>query len=249
MAFALGLIAGLAVRPYVASGIRALAPAQKPPMPLDPAHWNARASEFEELDKAERPAVVFLGDSITENLNIDEFLSVAGGRIVNRGIAGDTTHGVLTRIRASFPRQAAVCFLLIGYNDLRRGGTPAETADAVNAIVDRLLRDKLAAHVVVESIPSGHVESLSVVANFNERLAQLAANRPGVSFLDLWLKFGTPDGSRDRTLFVDDVHLTGAGAIRRMSAVLDHLELLRRKGLADVQAELRVGTRTAYSDR
>ena len=239
--FALGLIAGLAVRPYLGSAMRTVVPAQKPPMPFDPAHWNARVSEFEVLDKAEQPAVVFLGDSITEYVNVEEFLSLESGRIANRGIAGDTTHGVLTRIRSSFPRRAAVCFLLIGYNDLRRGGTPAETADAVNAIVERLLRDKLAAHVVVESLPSGAPETLPAVTDLNARLARLAANRPNVSFLDLWVKFVMFDGTRDRSLLADDVHLNGSGAAQRVRAELEHLNLLRRKGLTDVQAELRVG--------
>jgi lysophospholipase L1-like esterase len=222
--FALGVIAGLAVRPFIASAIRSFAPVQKPPKPLDAAHWTARVEHFEQLDKAADIRVVYLGDSITEYVNVDELVSVEGGRVVNRGIAGDTTDGMLRRIRTSFPRDVAVCFVLVGYNDLRRGGTPAETADAVNAIVDLLLRDERAAHVVVETLPSGAAETLPAVEQLNARLARLAANRPNVSLLDLWSRFSTGDGARDRTLLVDDVHLNGAGAARRVRAELEHLE-------------------------
>ena len=58
---------------------------------------------------------------------VNELLSVEGGALLNRGIPGDTTAGLLARLGRSFPTGVALCFLMIGRNDLGRGAGAAST--------------------------------------------------------------------------------------------------------------------------
>lgn len=67
----------------------------------------------------EEGQIVFLGDSLTEFFHLEEFFS--GYKIYNRGIAGDTTDGVLERLEDNvISIQPKKVFLLIGTNDFSR---------------------------------------------------------------------------------------------------------------------------------
>lgn len=94
--------------------------------------------------------IVAIGDSNTAGLFagrrnafpavLEESLRDAGYdvRIVNRGISGDTTGGMLARLDAQIPRGTDLAIVQGGYNDGRRG-VPARTRDAnVDTILARL---------------------------------------------------------------------------------------------------------------
>jgi lysophospholipase L1-like esterase len=225
-----GVLCGMALRPHIGAALRALSPksvATDPLGPLDPAAWRDKVDLFEHLDRAAGPHLVYLGDSITERTNAAEIRLPGNPRIVNRAVAGDTTDGVLTRIRRSFPRGTTVCFLLIGYNDLRRGRTPEDTARGVQAIVEYLLAERSVEHVVVEAVPPPRNESFTVVADLNARLERWAGARADVSFLDLFSALLAPDGKPDPAWFTDPIHLSGAGAVRRAALEAAHLRRLQ----------------------
>ncbi|KKQ53544.1 MAG: GDSL family lipase [Parcubacteria group bacterium GW2011_GWD2_38_11] len=59
--------------------------------------------------------IVMLGDSLTYNANWDELL----GRndVVNRGIPGDNTEGILDRMEYVYNLNPRACFLMMGVND------------------------------------------------------------------------------------------------------------------------------------
>jgi acyl-CoA thioesterase-1 len=58
--------------------------------------------------------------------------------VSNAGISGDTTAGVLGRLDSAVPQGTRIVILLIGGNDVRRGGTVAEAKAGVGEIVSRL---------------------------------------------------------------------------------------------------------------
>ncbi len=78
--------------------------------------YHKKISEFKEspigFDK-----IVFLGNSITQGLlrHTDKLL---GNNIVNRGISGDHTDGVLARLKEITHYKPKAVYLLIGVNDL-----------------------------------------------------------------------------------------------------------------------------------
>src|ERR1700719_953485 len=68
--------------------------------------------------------IVMLGDSITEAAPWDELTGCRS--IVNRGIGGDTTGGVLARLGDVVKLRPRAVFLMIGVNDISLR-VPAET--------------------------------------------------------------------------------------------------------------------------
>ncbi len=82
--------------------------------------YDERVTYFRELNKyAQNGATIFLGDSITESFRVNEFFPTH--YVINRGIYGDTTDGLLARMKESiFDLEPLKIFLLIGTNDLGR---------------------------------------------------------------------------------------------------------------------------------
>lgn len=89
---------------------------QKPALPPHSDHHNARKKEFE-LNPT-KGQIMFVGDSITEAWNQPEHKKYLPFPVVNRGIAGDTTYGiidVLPLLVAESPRKV---FIKLGTNNL-----------------------------------------------------------------------------------------------------------------------------------
>ena len=61
-------------------------------------------------------SIIFLGDSLTEWFELGKYFP--GLAIINEGIAGDTTYGVLQRLEAIIKKPAKKIFLMIGINDI-----------------------------------------------------------------------------------------------------------------------------------
>ena len=78
--------------------------------------YYKKLSEFE-VSPIGFNKIVFLGNSITQGLlrHTDKLL---GNNIVNRGISGDHTDGVLARLEEIIHYKPKAVFLLIGVNDL-----------------------------------------------------------------------------------------------------------------------------------
>lgn len=66
--------------------------------------------------KTETSDYIMLGDSITQEGNWDKLLGDI--KVLNKGIGGDTTGGILHRLERSINENAHTVFLMIGINDL-----------------------------------------------------------------------------------------------------------------------------------
>lgn len=64
--------------------------------------------------------IMMLGDSITDRTDWNELLGRTD--ILNRGISGDNTDGMLLRLN-SFPQSIKKAFIMIGINDLGKGSS------------------------------------------------------------------------------------------------------------------------------
>ncbi|MBO0982615.1 GDSL-type esterase/lipase family protein [Rathayibacter sp. SD072] len=163
-----------------------------------------KATQFTELTPAPG-AHVFLGDSITEGGAWHEWFPEH--HVVNRGIGGDTTAGVLQRLSPVTACEPETIFLLIGTNDLGLGRSVDETAAGTRAIIQQLRQDAPDARLVLQSV-------LPRRAKFADRIRALnlhyrtIAKTSGSDFLDLWPALAAGDELRaDATL--DGLHLTG----------------------------------------
>jgi lysophospholipase L1-like esterase len=219
-----GILLGGWLRPHAGELYRAWRRDEsQPPSPLTPALWAVKAGQFELLDPLNSGArVVYLGDSLTDWMAVSELVSVEGGALLNRAITGDTSSGLLARVSRSFPAGVALCFLMIGRNDLRGGAAPAEIADRILGIARLLVERHGAQHVVVESIlPFAGPRAADATALNDLVRERLAAAPAAISFLDLFPAF-LRDGRRDEALYADDTHLNLRGIERRLRLELEH---------------------------
>ena len=245
LALAAGCLLGGWLRPSAADLYHAWrAVAVQAPPPLDPQSYAVKVAQFRRLDPlADRARVVYLGDSITDWMAASELLSVEGGAVLNRAISGDTTGGVLARVTDTFPAGVAVCFLMIGRNDLGRGAGPNDTADRIMQIAQLLVERHRVRHVVVESVlPFAAANGAHALA-LNDRLRRrLAAKSETLSFLDLYSSFLR--GRRlDESLYADYTHLNERGIELRLRREIEHLARV----VPDVRLSLNVSLSKASS--
>jgi lysophospholipase L1-like esterase len=167
-----------------------------------------RRSQFAALGCPPRH-VVFLGDSISEGGLWDEWFP--GHPVLNRGIAGETSEQVLSRLETAINNPRAV-FLLIGTNDLTGSVPEEEIVRNVRAILSEIERRAPGCPVFVQSVMPRTAKYLPRIASLNHRLEQLCAEAPPSSrYLDLWPALATPEGTLRPDFSLDRLHLNGEG--------------------------------------
>ena len=94
--------------------------------------------------------IIFLGNSITEFGDWQKLLSDPS--VINRGIAGDNTFGVLARLEDVNIRQPSKLFIKIGINDISQNIPVEIIVKNILAIVERVRAKSPATKIYVHSI-------------------------------------------------------------------------------------------------
>ncbi|WP_217705499.1 SGNH/GDSL hydrolase family protein [Peristeroidobacter soli] len=147
----------------------------------------------------ERPRVVFIGDSITENWLLADPKFFEQG-VVNRGIGGQTTPQLLVRFRADVVAlKPTVVHIMAGTNDVAGNTGPTTAQDVKNNILSMVeLARANGIRVVLGSIPP--------TASFNWR-PQIDPV-PAIRALNTWLR---EYAAQNRLEYID-YHAALAGA-------------------------------------
>ena len=204
-----------------ASGQPAPAPAAKPetrpgagPFTSRPPYQDSRIAGFAKRKQIDQCTVVFLGDSITDGWNVGKAFPKL--RTANRGIASDTTRGMLCRLQETvldLNPQAIV--LLGGINDLRATNNPPGTPQTIAGNVELMLKAIQAANpnmpvLVCETLP-GSIATPELIRETNQAVAQVVARFPQAVRIKTHDRFLGADGARDSSLYIDGVHLNPKG--------------------------------------
>lgn len=184
--------------------------------PEDPAYltlnYRMRKLYFSLTAGSKKNPVVFFGDSITFGADWERLFPEAP--VVNRGISGDTTLGLLNRqdeIIALRPRQI---FLMIGTNDLCFGRPIDNVVENYNRILARFQAELPETQVYVQSIlpfndqmfPSNGLRKNHNIRALNKAIKPLA-QKYGYEYLDLSGAFTGSDGSLLPQYTYDGLHL------------------------------------------
>ena len=187
--------------------------------------WAARKSQ-------DQGAVVFLGDSITQGW------AGLGGvfpglKVANRGISGDTTRGVLYRLREDvLTLQPRAVVLLIGTNDLEEMAEPEVASGNVALILDALQQHQPTLPVVLCAVfPSAASKKRpsDKIIRLNQLLFALLKERPQVTFLDTWALFAGDKGDARAEEFPDLLHPNARAYLkwgRALRPILETLQLV-----------------------
>lgn len=179
-------------------------------------YWHQKQTLFESLPTSPED-IVMLGNSITDGGEWAEILDNVHVR--NRGISGDTTDGVLQRLGSITDGRPAKLFLMIGINDFAQGISGDSIARNIEQIICRIKAESPETEVYVQSILPisdeitlfpGHKAHMSQVAPTNAMIRAIC-ERQGVTYVDLYSSFVTPDGKLDLKYSNDGLHLLGEG--------------------------------------
>jgi lysophospholipase L1-like esterase len=152
-----------------------------------------------------------LGDSITQAFRVNEF--IPDHYFVNRGIDGDTTAGVIHRLKSSvYALNPKMVFILIGTNDL-----PAFTNEQIlknyKDILLKIISNSSECEIFVEAIlpTNGWVDrSNNRIIALNRDLEDLAKQFEA-NFLNIHPLFCDKNSELKSELSPDGLHLNQAG--------------------------------------
>lgn len=199
-------------------------------IPNLPEVYAERVARFEREPVA-TGRVIFLGNSITQGADWARLLG--DSTVVNRGIGGDITYGVLKRLDDVVRRQPSKLFILLGINDIGKDIPDAVIADNFRQIIERVRAGSPATRVYVQSIlpvnpghpgfPQ-HYDKQARVRAVNRLLKRVAA-ATGVHFLDVAPALMDSRRRLDARFTTDGLHLNEQGyqawvaRLRRLGAL------------------------------
>jgi len=175
--------------------------------------------------------IVFLGNSITEGGG-DWNKKFNVHNIVNRGISGDITEGILVRLDEIIFYKPIAVFLLIGINDIfdtdilnREKITPLYVANNIIKIANQIIDQSPSTEIFIQTIlPVNHeiyIEENGFFPEHNvplsEQITQINSmimNQADVQqykVIDLHSIFINQDGLMNREYTTDGVHLNNNG--------------------------------------
>ena len=203
-------------------------------VPNLPEVYAQRVAQFER-EPIVPGRVIFLGNSITQGANWPRLLG--DSTVVNRGIGGDITYGVLKRLDDITRRRPSKLFILIGINDISKDIPDAVIADNVRKIIGKLQAGSPQTAIYVQSIlpvnpdhpgfPQ-HYDKQAHVLSTNRLLKQVAAST-GARYVDLAPVFADGNGRLHARYTTDGLHLNPQG----YRAWADHL---RKQGFLGAAA-------------
>ena len=175
--------------------------------------------------------IVFLGNSITQGL-LRHTNKLLGSNIVNRGISGDHTDGVLARLEEIIHYKPKAVFLLIGINDLfednrsRPERTPEYVANNILLISEIINKKSPNTKIFTQTIiPINNNQYLTEKPNIeflhvdyspsiNEQINKvnkIIKNNSSLNVIDLHSSFLNENLQLDQKFSTDGVHLNELG--------------------------------------
>lgn len=186
---------------------------------------QAKADAYAASDDP-KGVVVFFGDSLTEFCDLDEFYPDLNA--INRGIAGDTTDGMLARVRSNVVAlDPSVVVFLGGTNDLHHDATPEQITQNISQILS-ILTEETSAKIIVQSLYPLNPNTFPQYMNFvsdrtNEDVLAVNAALPDIcarysaTFVDVHSLLTDSDGLLRAEFTPDGLHVN-AKAYRIIAA-------------------------------
>lgn len=173
-------------------------------------HYPEKIAEFKK-NPLEKNDIVFLGNSITEKGG-DWAKRFNNSKIKNRGIAGDTSEGVLARLGEITYCQPKQVFILIGINDLFRDDMTSEKVvknilKIVKTINQASPKTKIYVHTI---LPTSTEKIKEKIQKTNALLIKAKSKKP-FEIIFLHDDFANEQDLMNMDLSDDGVHLNENG--------------------------------------
>lgn len=180
-------------------------------------HYYKRKTLFENAPDTKNE-IIFLGNSITEGGNWQALFP--DKNVVNRGISGDVTDGVLLRLDEVTASKPVKVFLLIGTNDLARGKSIDCILENTEKIITQIKRQSEETKIYLQSILPvnphvgnkfyGHKNNHQSIIEANKRL-KILARKQGLEFINLHKRMRNGKRHLKPKYTYDGLHLSDEG--------------------------------------
>jgi len=188
-------------------------------IPNMPQHYVERLAVFKK-EKVATGKIVFLGNSITEGADWKKLLK--DSTVINRGISGDITFGVLNRIDDVIKLKPSKLFILIGINDLYKEIPDEVVMQNIFTLVRTINSGSRDTKIYIQSIlpvnktfknfPKNY-DKEEHITTVNSQLKKLSKHF-GYTFVDLYNNFTNTSLQLDEKYSYDGLHLNAAGYSR-----------------------------------
>lgn len=196
--------------------------------------WSQRRSNWAERVQQDQGAIVFVGDSITQGWGDQPGGDLPGVKVANRGIGGDTSRGVLIRLKEDvISLNPAAVVLLIGTNDLEEQAAPETIAGNLKLILVELKQHNPKLPIILcQVFPSSATKNRPAdkIKALNALYAATVKGDPQITLVETWTLFASAAGDAKPELFPDLLHLNKAAyaqwaaALRPILATLNLVE-------------------------
>ena len=177
--------------------------------------WVSKRKGWANDVEKDQKAVVFLGDSITQGWGPKLKGAFPGMKVANRGISGDTTRGMLFRLREDvLSLNPSAVAMLLGTNDLEEGAAPEVIASNFRLIIEALKKHNPEMPIVVSLVfPSSETKKRPAdqIKEINRLYMESVKSDPQVTILDTWTLFADEKGNARKAEFPDLLHPNATG--------------------------------------
>ena len=200
--------------------------------------WEKKRTGWAKQVKQDQGALVFLGNSITQGWG-DKFRGhFEGVKVANRGISGDTTRGILIRLKEDVlslnPKGVVI---LIGTNDLEEKATPEVIAGNLKLILAALKKHNAKMPIILcNTFPSSASKRRPAdqIKKINQLYFAVVKGDPQITVLDTWLLFADAKGDAKKPEFPDLLHPNQIGYDKWAAALRP---LLATYGFMETEAD------------
>lgn len=177
-------------------------------------YYEQKLSFFRAMPEAKSP-IIFVGNSITDGAEWRELFP--NKNILNRGISGDQSEGVLERLDEIIRNKPSKVFLLIGTNDIAKGVKNEDICNNIHKIVLNLKYESPNTKIYVQSILPlnmdfdkfpGHKKRFADIDLINSIL-ESRADILGYTFININKEFTDDRGYLKAQYTNDGLHLMG----------------------------------------
>jgi lysophospholipase L1-like esterase len=200
--------------------------------------WLARRTAWSHEVQTDQGAVIFLGDSITQKWGDELGGSFPGLKVANRGISGDTTRGVLIRLKEDvLDLHPKAVVLLIGTNDLEEHAEPETIAANLKLIISAIENSNPETPIILcQVFPSSETKKRPAekIKKVNALYAADVKGDRHVTLIETWPLFANPEGNAKKEEFPDLLHPNAQGYAKWAAALEPIFATLR---LTETQAD------------
>jgi len=185
--------------------------------------WERKRAGWAKKVEQDQGALVFLGDSITQGWGDKMGNSFPGVKVANRGISGDTTRGVLIRLKEDvLSLKPSGVVILIGTNDLEEKATPEVIAGNLKLIIADLKKHNAEMPIILcHTFPSAKSKRRPAdqIKKMNQLYFAAVKGDPKITMLDTWLLFADAKGDAKKAEFPDLLHPNKLGYAKWAAAL------------------------------